>query len=137
MSVRSTVGVTGVLALVVVSVLKYPSWREQRPPAAGVPGRNVPVLLVATWQSPREFRMSWTVNGAKPPAEQDQVSPWEKEIYAAPGSTVTLTVTPLIGGPGEHTCQIEEPPGIPLKQPHAGLTGGGTTPIMCTAVILA
>jgi hypothetical protein len=111
-------------------------WHQQQPPRAGAGPRQVPVLLVATWQTSRDFRMTWTANGRRPPAEQGRVSPWEKEISAEPGTVVTFTVQPLIGGPGEHTCTVEEPPGHPLPG-HAQQRGGGTTPIMCTATIHA
>lgn len=135
MSVASKVGAGAVLAVAAYALLHYPSWRSQQPPRAGDGVRRLPVLLVATWQSNRDFQLSWTANGAHPAPEVDRVSPWEKEITATPGSTVTFTVTPLIGGKGQHACQIEEPPGVPLRQAHAGKTGGGTTVIMCTAVI--
>ncbi len=137
MSARTTVlgaAVVLVAAAAITQGGKWPSWREQQPPRAGTPSRDLPVLLVATWQTNREFQMTWTANGRRPPAEADIVSPWEKEIRAAPGSTVTFTVRPLIGGPGQHTCQIEHPPGVPLPG-HAQKIGHGTTAIMCTAVI--
>ena len=98
-------------------------------------GRSaVPVRLIATVQQPRDYQLTWTAAGRKPPAVKARLSPWEKTINATPGSVVTFTVRPLIGGPGEHTCTIEQPPGVPLPG-HAHQVGGGTTPIMCTATI--
>lgn len=134
MSVRTTLGGTLAVGALVFAAVQYNSWRSQQSPKAGTASRDVPVLLVATWQSNRDMQLSWTANGAHPPPEVDPLSPWEKEIQARPGSTVTFTVRPLIGGPGNHHCQIEYPPGTPL-QGHAQKTGGGTTPITCTAVI--
>jgi hypothetical protein len=134
-SVASKVGGAVVVGALLIAVAQYGgSWLSRQPPKAGEPNRDVPVLLVATWQTNREFQMTWTANGRKPPPEADIVSPWEREIRAAPGSTVTFTVRPLIGGPGEHTCQIEQPPGHPLPG-GAQRYGGGNTPITCVAVI--
>jgi hypothetical protein len=134
-SVASKVGGAAVAGALIVAVAQFGgSWHSQQPPRAGTQAKDRPVLLVATWQTSRNFRISWTANGTRHSPETSRTSPWEKETRAAPGSTVTLTVQPLIGGPGDHTCRLEEPPGHPLPG-HAQQVGGGTTPIMCTAVI--
>lgn len=140
MSVRTTVGGTLVVIVAAGVLLNAKSWRERQPGQATRPGaaRQRAVLLVATWEDAsrgRKFQMSWTADGVKPPAVTTGASPWEKQVTATLGSTVTLTVKPLLGGSGEHTCRVEEPPGVPIPQPHAQMSGGGTTPIMCTAVI--
>ena len=133
MSVRSAVGVGGLLALGVYALLNYPSERDT-PPPADRPDRSMPVGLVAVWDTNRDFEMTWTANGEHPPPEADRVSPWERVIKVRPGGTVTFTVRPLTGGKGGHHCIIEQPPGRPLPGA-AQKTGYGTTAIMCTAVI--
>lgn len=140
MSVRTKAGGLALVLLAgVILARSGGSWFQRHPPdtrpPVGNPDRFRPVLLIGAVDAPRDTRYSWTVNGTHPAPEVTAVTPWEKEISATVGSTVTFTVQPLIGGPGEHTCRIEQPPGTPVGQTHASLTGGGTTPIMCTAVI--
>ncbi len=120
----------GVAALVIVQVGKG----DPGDPPVRYVGGEVPVRIVATWGTVRDFQMSWTANGQKSPNIVSSRSPWARDITALPGSVVTFTVRPLIGGPGNHTCRIEQPPGTP-RGGHAQQTGGGNTPIMCTHTV--
>lgn len=135
MTVKSRAGGAVVIGALLVGAVQYNSWRHQQPGRAdGAGTRYEPVALVAVWDTNRDMNMTWTANGARPPAEIDPISPWEKNLTVRPGGTVTFTVRPLIGGAGAHHCMIEHPPGVPLPG-HAQKTGYGTTPITCTAVI--
>jgi hypothetical protein len=96
--------------------------------------RQVPVHLTGTWQEVRDFAITWSANGRRHDEGLNRFSPWERDIVANVGSTVTFIMTPQKGGLGEHTCTIEYPPGHPMPGP-GQKTGHGTDSIMCTAVI--
>lgn len=103
-------------------------------PAATSTGRKVEVALTGRWESARQFQVSWTVEGVKHGPQTVTVSPWRLEVRAAAGSVVTVSLVPLVGGPGEHHCQIEEPPGRPLLG-YEHRQGGGTTPLFCSHTV--